>query len=127
MSAEGSSKGISLRDLTRFREGKTEAELSSIIPCPTEASTPSTLDLSHVFRASKAYKQRNALRRRRGNGNKGQMREVFEETGEGENILAIGAKHKIPERLETYPTIITFPHKPLVAARWKQRGENVVG
>lgn len=56
------------------------------------------------------------------------MQEVFEEMEGGENILAIGDRHKIPERLETYPTIITFPHPQLNPwYRWKQRGENVVG
>lgn len=56
------------------------------------------------------------------------MREVFEAMGEGKKILAIGAGHKIPERLEMYPTMITLthpPNKPLV--QMEKKGGKVVG
>ena len=38
------------------------------------------------------------------------MLDVFEVMGEGKKILAIGAGHKIAERLEMYPAINTFSY-----------------
>lgn len=116
MSVEGRDKGVSIRDLARFRESeRARAELLPTILCPTEVSTSSTLRLLPTH--SQAKEQRRALRRSRKRERKEKADgEAFEEMREGEKILAIGMGHKTPEKLEMYPTVITFSHTQV--SRW---------